>query len=97
MTRCTGCSGFVVPAGATLCERCQWMAALGELVFRPNYDSHEDQWLALDAIAFLLTERAKTRQYWRKQLNEELREAQRAARDAYHEGRSDGARSGDAW
>lgn len=46
----------------------------------------------LDAIAFLMEERSRYAKRMRQSLREEDREGQRAARDAYQEGKRDGHR-----
>lgn len=49
----------------------------------------------LDAIGLLLVDRGKLVRAHRKELNEEIREGQRAARDSYAEGRFEGERGRD--
>ena len=46
----------------------------------------------LDAIAHLMIDRGRLVRAHRKELNEEIRDAQRGARDAYAEGREDAQR-----
>lgn len=118
MTRCKGqgCVHWARPG--PLCERCQWLQAIGllvDLVFwhgattgvpeggpmpvafierlqilrltRPLDRFQED---ALDAVAFLLIERATTRRRHQKELRDEIQDGSRAARDAFSSGLLEG-------
>jgi thymidylate kinase len=89
---CTHCRSCWAMSGV-LCERCRWMAALGVLV--QSVDPTDV--LELDAIAFLLIERAMTRHRHNKEMFEEQRGAQRDARSAYDEGLADGRRDHSDW
>ncbi len=76
------------------CEACRRMAAIGVLVgevlgtwngWRLTFEVLD----ALDAVAYLLTERAQLVRAHRRERNEDARDAQRDARAAYDQGRDD--------
>lgn len=64
------------------------MAAIGLQVVHVQDPNIYDR---LDAIAYLLTDRARTRVRHRRELNQEIQEQTRAARDGYHQGRDEQA------
>ena len=49
----------------------------------------------LDALAAIMEDRHRLIRQHRRELNEEIRDAQRAGRDGYQEGLHDGRRAGD--
>lgn len=56
-----------------------------------------EQWDLLEAVADLLTEHARTRDRHRRDMNDECRDSQHSARDAYTLGRHDGGRTEQDW
>jgi hypothetical protein len=76
-----------------LSEPCEWHRAIAALVwavrFNPIAGASED---GLDALAFVLREHRRQSAEMNKAIGEEQREAQRAARDSYDQGRYDAER-----
>lgn len=101
---CPVCARWLPPDG---CERCRRLRAIGALVVLVTVEWIDDGGTprlpgpalrGLDAIAFLLTERAQLVRSHRRERNEDAREADRGAREAYGQGRDEGrAESGGGW
>lgn len=100
---CTICRGYVQFVGG-ICENCERHHRYGVLVLAALTMRESPvlgdmglaaMWSTLDAIAFVMIDRHRLIRAHRRELNDEIREAQRDTRAAYNEGKAEGRSEGE--